>query len=688
MSPEKRTGKFLFYGMAVLFIIFLSTHGFAQNIAVEDSSSGGNGSDVFTRDRDTTYDIVVTAPKRKRQLQDVPASITVLDAHTIRDRNISDTRDIDSYVPYMETHSYAENFSYYSLRGQTNFNTYSNPIGIYVDDAPIISDGFWTDMPLWGIQQIEVLRGPQGNLYGLNSSGGIVNIRTRQPDNYWIVSADVMYGNYNSFEGKGIVSGPVLEDTLYVGVSGLYRRSDSFIEEKGNDDRNQWLGGGRIQVRCTPSDRLDITLTAQSSHLDSNYIFFTIEDDDPFEVDSHNYDEYYRTTAHTQSLRVQYTFGSFEILSVSNLTSGMMDSDIETFSNGLNHYAISYDTRIFTEELRFVSNRRRSPFQWLAGIFYRNTRQEYNATYTTSGIPLTPADTDVVERSIAVFAEVSYTFFRRLTLTAGVRYDYDRKEFDQESIYGTLDDSNDWDFVSPKLAIDYRITENVRVYGSAAKSCMAGGYALVESNNIENNRFDQEHIISFETGAKTTWLNGRLMANAAGFYNAIDDMQLYYLDLATYTRYYSNAARATVYGFEVELAARPCGGLEIGVPVGWIHARIDEDDEEVDLKGNTVPLTPEYTVGCFAQYTHVTGVFVRGEFNRLGRTYFDKENNSIQDAYTVINMKAGYRREHVTIAMYSNNLLDKEYFTYKTEAGGLAIVGAPRTFGFQASAEF
>lgn len=683
----KKTMNVTVYILAFCSLMLLSFAICAQDFTVDDSS---NSSD------EESFNIDVTAQKRTEKVQDVPASVTAIDAGEIKDGDVDDTQDVERYVPNMQIYDMGEIFSFYSIRGQTNSNTTSNPIGTYVDDVPSISNAYLTDMPLWGVEQIEVLRGPQGNLYGINSSGGVVNIKTRQPDNYWTAGADLSYGSYNAFEGKGNVSGPLIKDTLYFGLSGIYRRSDSYVEEEGNDDRNQWLGGGRGQIRYTPFDRLDLTLTAQSSYRDINYGYSTTEDDDPYKIDNKKYGEYSKTTAHTQSLRAQYSLDSFDILSVTGLANGKLESQNDYSSEAYDYYVpAELKSNTLSEELRFVSNTKKSPFKWLAGFFYRGETQEYTdtATMIMSGYESeSETNTEINQKNYAAFSEVSYTLFNRLTLTPGIRYDHDQKDFEQESAYGNLDDSKEWNFVSPRFAVDYKLTDDALVYSSLAKGAKAGGFALTSSSDVDNLQYDQEDIISVEAGSKTTWLGGKLMANIAGFYNDVDNMQIMvynYDSSGSGVFNYTNTSHATIYGIELELATRPIRGLELGVPVGWMSSNIDEHETK-EYEGNRVPYVPEYTVGAFAQYTHRTGVFARGEITQLGKTYYDEANECSQDAYNVVNVKAGYKHEHFSLAAYCKNLLDKEYYTYKAGASNnnLAVVGAPRTFGVQASTEF
>lgn len=335
----------------VLLFVFVSSNSFAQSFTVDESNTGSKDDEAFNID--------VTAQKRTEKVQDVPASITALNAKDIEEAGIEQTQDITAYVPNMVTfNNFMDSFSFYSLRGQTSRNNYSTPIGVYVDDVPIISSMYSSDVQLWNIEQIEVLRGASGNLYGLNSTAGVINIRTRQPDNYWTAGAITGYGSYNSFHVDTNVSGPIVKDTLYFGASGTYRRSDDYIEEEGNDDRSKWYGGGRGQMRYTPFDRLDISLTVDASHYDANYNSFTLVDSDPYKIDSHNHEDFNKGLSSNESIKIKYEYNTFNITSVTALSQSEMDGSQEMFMSGDYYYDWGLDSDRFLQEIRLTSNKK------------------------------------------------------------------------------------------------------------------------------------------------------------------------------------------------------------------------------------------------------------------------------------------------------------------------------------------
>lgn len=334
------------------------------------------------------------------------------------------------------------------------------------------------------------------------------------------------------------------------------------------------------------------------------------------------------------------------------------------------------------------------------GGFYQNSEQSYFDESFYYGTGSGGDTTTIKENTFSLFGQAGYTFSDRLTVTPGVRYDYDKKEYDNtnstydasyELVNSQNRDSEDWHALSPRLAVDYKISNNHMVYANAARSYKAGGYAMSSSGgDPESAKFDPEDARSIEAGTKTSWMKNRVKFNFAGYYTAIDNMQIFYFDPATYLHIYSNVGEAVIYGLESEIGLQPFHSFEIGIPLGWTHAEITKHADE-SYEGNKAPMVPEYTAGLFAQYNHRIGLFVRGESNYIGKTYFDEANTTSQTGYVVLNGKFGYKHEHFAVSGYVNNILNEEYYTYRVSAGlenDLAVIAPPRTFGIEASTEF
>ncbi len=204
----------------------------------------------FAKDQDadalSLETITVTAQKQEENVQDVPASVSVVSDLQIEDARIFSLKDLHNYVPNYETYPNYSADGFQSIRGQSNL--LSPSVGIYIDDVPITLGYTNVQTSLFDIERIEVLRGPQGNLYGMNSAGGIVNIITKKPGNTFEAEVSAEYGDYNLNAYKAAVSGPVVTDKLFLGIAGSYQRRDSYIEEDKAKTHEEKIMASRAEL--------------------------------------------------------------------------------------------------------------------------------------------------------------------------------------------------------------------------------------------------------------------------------------------------------------------------------------------------------------------------------------------------------------------------------------------------------
>jgi iron complex outermembrane receptor protein len=704
----KSTNYSLFVFAAIIFSFFIHMPVFAQDVQQaenEETEVGNAASEASRGSKDEEayklHNITVTAQKREQKIQDVPASVTALNLKEIEDAGIKSTADIHAYVPNLTSFGMASGgigFSYYGMRGQTNFNSYSNSVGIYVDDIPMILSCNMSNSSLWEVEQIEVLRGPQGNLYGLSSSGGIINITTRKPENFWTGKAGVLFGNYDRQEYQGYLSGPI-SDTLFFSVSGTRKQEDSYVEEEGKEDRGYEFTAGRVQIKWVPTSDLDVLFSAETADQDRDFTWFTLKDDDPYVIPSHNHPEYDRSEYTVLSLKIEYETPLFDLVSITGNTDLEQEVDMEMFSGGAMTRSGEEPTSRTIQELRLLSNDETSSFEWMVGGFFQDGTEESMGVTEYYGMTITDLEGKTEKKTYSIFGQASYAFTEKLTATAGLRYDNEKQEYKEHTDgistttmmpYTTdYDMSDTWSSVSPRLSVDYRIKNEVMVYASAAKGYKAGGFT---SGDAVDKKYDQEEVMSYELGVKTNWLDDRLIFNLCGFYTNADDLQTFYYD-ANYQFRYENTAEAVMYGVETELVYHPVESLEFSAPIGYVHSEIKEH-ETASLVGNKVPMTPEYTVGLSAQYTHATGFFMRGEWNMVGQTYYDEENAHGQDAYGLLNAKLGYNAKNFSVSAFIKNALDKEHYTYIYDTASMgyaydyAAIGTPQTFGAEVTIQF
>ena len=712
----------------VVFSILVAAYLFSATIVAAQEKTEEDISDEIVSEEKKAHKefelgtITVTAEKREENIQDVPASVTALSEIQIEDAGIESTNEIDPFIPNFTTFSYGDtSFSYYSIRGLSNMVVHSRSVGIYIDDVPMMTD-YVTDSGLYELERIEVLRGPQGNLYGLNTEGGVINIITKKPDNTWSAKAKAGYGNYETQFYRASVSVPVIKDTLFFGLCGVYdKQGEGYIDSPGageEDDRK--MSAGRGQIRWTPNEKLDILLNATGETHNDGTWRLVIKDDDPFDIPKKNVDEYSDSDIDTQSIRIKYTAPWFELTSISARYANEGDSLYSLDYSGMDLMKYKYlgDDTNLSQEIRLSSIESESPLKWLIGGSYFRRTLNYDLTmfYDGSLFALPPGmsiediyDTEINAKTYSMFGQASYTLFDKLTFTTGLRYDRDEKETDYNHNMDTkmggaslgiapiasYDASESWDAWSPKFIVDYRFNPSVLVYVSAARGFKAGGFAPYYADTSDSAKFDPEYVWSYEAGMNTNWLDNRLILKAAAFYTKAKDLQVHKNTIIGLP-YISNAGEATFQGFEVELQARPVSGLDIIASFGYLDTEFDDYEDPFNLagpqdyKGNKVPYSPEYEVSLATQYRFPWGLYARAEYLRRGETYYDEANKLKQGAYNLVNAKIAYEREHFDIYFYTNNIFDEEYYNYLMSLPPYTagMIGDPRTFAVQATVRF
>jgi iron complex outermembrane receptor protein len=407
-----------------------------------------------------------------------------------------------------------------------------------------------------------------------------------------------------------------------------------------------------------------------------------------------------------QTLRVKYEGDAFNVLSVTGRR------DFEDKHGGdfdCTPFALPWSANLIlkneietvSEELRVSSPNDSGPFEWLVGLyaFTENCDTDFEKQATRWEIRDTETDID----GYAVFGQGTYTFFDRLHLTAGLRYDYQDLEGEQKHDYMdrmTMNpqskkydkdlDYNEW---LPKFAIAYDFTDDIMAYASASRGYLAGGYILNHATCEENFTYDEEHTWNYETGIKTSWLDRRLMANLSAFYIDMKDKQVMEW-LPDGTRDIKNAAEAHSMGVELELQARPMRGLDLFAGFGYTEAEFDDwTATEMDMmthqlvtydyEDKDLPNAPEYTYNLGVQYRHQSGFLGRVDLLGTGKFYGDSKNLAEQDSYELVNLRLGYEREHFDIVCWCKNLFDERYATTKVSWGAdeMCMDGEPRMFG-------
>jgi iron complex outermembrane receptor protein len=602
-------------------------------------------------------DIVVTATRRAENLQDIPLSVATIDDETLAAINSggADIRGLSGRVPSLNIESsFGRTFPRFYIRGlgNTDFDlNASQPVSLVYDDV-VLENPILKGFPAFDVDRVEVLRGPQGTLFGRNTPAGIVKFDTVKPGkgrNY----ARISYGTYGTINAEGAV-GAELSDQLAVRISGLWQHRNDWIDnldEPGDNDLEGYDDiAVRAQIQFKPTDALTLRLTGQLRDLDGDARIFRAQsfrpgsnklvgaDGGDFERDEVHADGLNFQELKTQNIAgtIEYDFGPATLYSVTSYWHGKLKSrgDIDGgFGCGFCGISLPADIQFpaqsqddipsldqFTQELRIASNNS-TGLGYQAGIFYFDE----NLDIETFDFPAPDATTPnaIVEqrqdsKAIGVFGSVHYKFDSGLTLQAGARWNHDKKKLvaarpvdDRLFFGGTVDPETlrakdsvlTWD-----VSAIQELNEDVNVYARVAKGYRAPSLQGRILFDRDPSSADSEHTMSYEAGIKSVLLDRKLRFNLTGYYFKTKDLQLSAVGGVANANLLLNADAVKGYGFEAELEARPVNGLTLTAGLSYNHTKIHDDDLTVEPCGST----PACTVLDPFDPDNPTNVFIGG----------------------------------------------------------------------------
>jgi iron complex outermembrane receptor protein len=675
----------------------------------------------------TLEEVVVTARKREESLQDIPVAATVFGAAALEMRGVSDVADITHSVPNLSYQDRAGGHqTSIGIRGiSSNVRNIGleDSVGIYVDGVYIGRPMFY-NIDLADVAQIEVLRGPQGTLFGKNTIAGALNITTKGVSEELEGKVSASLGNYGLQHIKGSVSGK-FSDQVGGSLSFTHKQTDGYIDNLFNGDELQAVDqyGVAGKLEFNPSDSLRVLVAADYSEKDNDVVASQIltpsglgageafaGQSDPFEVNEDGpqiYQEEVKGLAVTVDYDLENNYSLTAIGAWRQMDLYATFDDDNLPADILNSY--------FTDEAEQQSLELRltSPgdgdFSWILGVFYYD--QEVESSRLTQAFGATvniTGDGNVESQSTAVYFSGDYHMTENLDLNVGLRYTRDEKEAVWSQVGGafgfpTLVQSGDETFseVSPTIALTYALNEDATVYGKVSRGFKSGGFM---TDLIGNDGFvlDPETVTNYELGLKSKLLDGRLHLNAAVFSMDYEDLQT--IDLNGLQFVGANAAEATLQGIELDFQFRASEGLLLSGGVGYTDSKYDKFLQNVsgtvqDHSGNALRNAPEVTANLVAEYRYPiadTGELVLvGEWSYKDDTYYDVTNDPLitGSSYSLLNGRIGYTSadEHWSLFLWGRNLADKEYFTFLRDgpfSEWTGLYGEPRTFGVDLTLNF
>ena len=654
------------------------------------------------RDKEIIDTITVTAERFNRTAQEIAASLTVFDLQSIEKSDLRSIQELDRYIPnVLLTSQGSPRFSVNSVRGISSTvraDYFSQTIGIYIDGVPVTAAEY--SRALGDVQQIEVLRGPQGTLYGRNTPGGVINIFTRPTQSVFKGEASARIGN-NGQRGASILAGGAIIEELVSGkVFVDYISSDGFTKYQSTNDTIDDVESitGSASLRFTPSDQTEITISASIENIKQGaYAFQAFNDYKRRSIDispQNNEDRDIKSV----TVNLEHDLAGATLQSITGLRNYEVKSNqdlaynplVKSFGGGASQSI--EDGEQLSQEMRLTGITDNENFRWLVGAFYSADTVEYDYLFDLPAFGPPNLSSSVYDKKeLAGFGEATLTLLSQLDLTLGVRAANDKHELINNV---GANDSVDFTMVTPKLRAAYRFSKDYQLYALASRGSRTGGFNRFSSGD----NYKPEYLWNYELGIKSQWFDNTLTLNAATFYIDWDEQQVVTL-IDPSTARIANAGSSHNLGAELEVSWILNEAFNISGFAGINEGEYDVfiNSKGQDLSGNNLVNTPDLSAGIALEYRFALSNWsmdgwVRPEVTYTGDHFFDAENRLLQSAYTLFNINFGLESESLSISLFIKNVFDKDYRAYAYTDNfsdyDLAVAAQNRTFGLNLKLEF
>ncbi len=633
--------------------------------------------------------VIVTAEFRKTNLMDSSASTSVVGADDIRQRAAQHLEEVLNLAPNVNFAGGTSRARYFQIRGvgdRSQFQEPLNPsVGLRLDGVDF--SGIGSIGTLFDVEQVEVLRGPQGTLHGANALAGLIDIRSNAPTEDFYHRVEATAGAYDSY-GVGLVSGGPLTDSLLYRVAGERYLSDGFADNDflGDDDtqeRDETTLRGRLRWMASSAHTVDLGLTYID--VDNGYDAFSLDNVRDTISDEPGRDA---QESFAVSVNLSSSFEAFDtraLLSYANSDSDYRYDEDWTFV-GFHPFGYSSTDQYLRErdsvsaELRILSNDSSALFggrtQWVAGLYYLDNEEDLDRRYTFAA----PFDSEYDTETYAVFGQLDTALTERLTLVTGLRFENRDTDYSDSNAVAFNPDENLW---GGKLALEYDWSEGVLLYGSVSRGYRANGVnggilASIDATDDPDiiaglnsvREFDEETLINYEVGMKASVLQNTLQARVALFFMDREDQQVRGSFLipqeggaTTFIDYTSNAADGENYGAEVELNWLASDRLQLWANLGLLETEF-EDYVNVfgeDLSGRDQAQAPNYQFSLGGRYNFTPNLSLRLEVEGKDDFYFSDRHDAQADSYELLHGSLAYSADNWSLQLWGRNLTDEDY---------------------------
>ena len=633
---------------------------------------------------------------REQALQEVPASVTVIDTETLRAAGEQHFEDVLALVPNLNWAGGTSRPRYFQIRGIGEREQYEgapNPsVGFLIDDVDF--SGIGMAATLFDAAQVEVLRGPQGTRYGANALAGLISIRSADPSREPGLSLEASAADYDTRSFGIIATGPVerLAAAWRLSVQ-QYRsdgfRDDNFLNRDDTNDRDELTA--RFKWLWEPSSQTRVELSLLRAEIENGYDAWSIDNTWRSQSDRPGEDSQRATAGSARIVSDAWAPATITVIG-SHASSDSVNSFDGDWGNAELWAPFTYDYFARSDRERRSSSlevRLTSPapqnvgdIAWLAGVYgLRVSEAGHDISLGEFADPSDPLSAGSLDEfldsryrasNVALFGQLDGRFSERVRWSAGLRGEQRSADYGDAGLWQGVDrvsnlDSKD-DMLGGQVSLSFDASRDSTWYTSLSRGYKAGGFNL---GNVPQERlaFEPEYLWNLEAGLKRSWLDGRLYSDTTAFYSKRRNVQvrtgeqLDPSDPNSYVFFTDNALTGYNYGLESSVRWRANERWELGGALGLLRTRyVDYMQADVALPDREQAHAPQYSLALNGTWRHPSGWLARADFSAVDAFYFDvPPNDSRSSAYSLVNLKAGYETDRWSAFLWARNVFDEVY---------------------------
>jgi outer membrane receptor protein involved in Fe transport len=623
---------------------------------------------------------VISDLREDKFQSETSASLTVLDAETLEKAGTQHFEDVMNMVPNLNWSSATNRPRYFQIRGigeRSQYEGAPNPsVGFVVDDIDFSALGGVAT--LFDIEQIEVLRGPQGTRYGANGLAGLIYVKSKDPEFDSSYKLETLIGDDGDRAFGFRATGGLTQQLAYRFAIHQYNadgfRYNDFFNRDDTNQRDEFVARGKLFWQA--SDDLSIDFTLLKANIDNGFDSFAPENTLRTHTDKPGRDKQDSTGL---AIKARWQGDNFDVLSISSYMHADIDYSFDgdwgndDFWGEFSPYdftsASLRERTHLSQELRLLSNSKifNQSSDWLLGLYVLNMQEDNKINEFFNGQVFRDLTSDFASTSLALFAQLDTQLSANNVLTTGLRFEHRNASYDDSN---GIDVSPSDDMWGGQISLNHEISAALNSYVTVARGYKAGGFNLATSVPDALREYQPESLWNLESGLKGYFFDYQLQWNLSVFYSKRKDMQISTSrqtdpnDPLTFVFFTGNAATGSNYGLESDFNYHLNSNIDIYGSLGLLQAEFDDfSTTEGDFAGRDQAHAPSYSFSLGAEYHNLSGFFARIDASGKDSFFFSDSHDQQSKSYQLYNLRVGFERNNWALTLWGNNIFNKKYAT-------------------------